>query len=68
MRFGRFAIEDFLNNGEILLDGSVEDLVRAYDDQNAIEASKSAVKLSTENLPSTMVIQKGVVVRSKMLK
>ena len=50
---------DFLNNGEILLDGSVEDLVRAYDDQNAIEASKSAVKLSTENLPSDYGHSKG---------
>ena len=49
----------FLNNGEILLDGSVEDLVRAYDDQNAIEASKSAVKLSTENLPSDYGHSKG---------
>ena len=49
----------FLNNGEILLDGSVEDLVRAYDDQNAIEAGKSSVKLSTENLPSDYGHSKG---------
>lgn len=49
----------FLNEGKILLDGSVEDLVRAYDDQNAIEASKSSVKLSTENLPSDYGHSKG---------
>ena len=58
--------EFFLNKGKVLLDGSVEDLVRAYDDQNAIEAGKSSVKFGKETYLLTMVIQKGVVVSLEM--
>ena len=49
----------FLNKGEVLLDGSVEDLVRAYDDQNAIEAGKSSAKFGKETLPSDYGPSKG---------
>lgn len=34
----------FMDHGRVLLDGSVEDVIRAYDDQNARNASSAAIQ------------------------